>query len=205
MKWTHHKKILIENELLKGGLNSDFYKDYRFIFGNVLEFNSCSELDPGQDAQLCCLNLKTNSWSTFATQRIGFSSPARIFNLLVYKNMLVVCGKDKGQLSIAMLDLDSKELSCSWLKHLEIESLNLKSPEEEHIASLFLSDKESDIVFKVQDKILPAHKQVLMQKSRYFANLFNSGMIESRQEVIGIQDGDYDVFQGSLVILVQII
>jgi len=35
----------------------------------------------------------------------------------------------------------------------------------------------------------------LIQKSRYFANLFNSGMIETRQNIIEIQDCDSNVFQ----------
>jgi len=37
-----------------------------------------------------------------------------------------------------------------------------------------MNEKESDIIFQVQDKTFPAHKHVLIQKSKYFANLFNS-------------------------------
>jgi len=58
-----------------------------------------------------------------------------------------------------------------------------------------MNQQESDIAFSIQGKIIPAHKQILTQKSRYFANLFNSGMIESRQDIIDIQDCDFLVFQ----------
>jgi len=37
-----------------------------------------------------------------------------------------------------------------------------------------MNEAESDIMFKIQDKAIPAHKQILIQKSKYFANLFNS-------------------------------
>jgi len=37
-----------------------------------------------------------------------------------------------------------------------------------------MNEEGSDVKFKVQDKVIPAHKQVLIEKSKYFANLFNS-------------------------------
>ncbi len=74
--------------------------------------------------------------------------------------------------------------------------------------ALFMNKGGSDIQFKVQDKIIPAHKQILILKSKYFAGLFNStyimkfslillgGMIESRQEIIEINGCEFPVFQG---------
>ncbi len=59
-----------------------------------------------------------------------------------------------------------------------------------------MSENESDITFKIQNKIIHVHKKVLIEKSRFFSNLFNSGMIESRLEVIDIEDYEFDVFQG---------
>jgi len=46
--------------------------------------------------------------------------------------------------------------------------------EEQRLKVLFENEKESDIKLKIQDKIIPAHKEVLIQKSRFFAGLFNS-------------------------------
>jgi len=59
-----------------------------------------------------------------------------------------------------------------------------------------MSQTESDIAFKVQDELDPAHKQILVKKSRYFEKVFNSGMAESKQEIIEIQDCESEVFKG---------
>ncbi len=40
--------------------------------------------------------------------------------------------------------------------------------------ALFMTKEGSDIQFKVQDKLISAHKQILILKSKYFAGLFNS-------------------------------
>jgi len=74
-----------------------------------------------------------------------------------------------------------------------------------------MNEEESDIKFKVQEEILPAHKKVLINKSRFFAGLFKSkrlfnlsklifvslgGMAETKQDVIEIKDCDFVVFRG---------
>ncbi len=64
--------------------------------------------------------------------------------------------------------------------------------------ALFMSQIESNVSFKIEGKVIPAHKRVLMKKSRYFEKMFNSGMAESKQDVIDIQDCEYDVFQGKM-------
>ncbi len=69
-----------------------------------------------------------------------------------------------------------------------------KSAEQERVSSLFLNQSESNITFKVENQLIPAHKQILMKKSQYFANLFNSSD-ESKQDLIEIQDCEYDVFK----------
>ncbi len=37
-----------------------------------------------------------------------------------------------------------------------------------------MNEEEADIIFKIQEKTIPAHKTILTQKSRYFTNLFKS-------------------------------
>ncbi len=59
-----------------------------------------------------------------------------------------------------------------------------------------MNKEKSDILFKVEDKLIPTQKQILIQKSRYFANLFKSGMVETRQEIIEINDCEENVFIG---------
>ena len=62
--------------------------------------------------------------------------------------------------------------------------------------SLFMSQIESDLSFKIEGKVIPAHKRILMKKSKYFDKMFKSGMAESKQDVIDIQDCEYDIFTG---------
>jgi len=71
-----------------------------------------------------------------------------------------------------------------------------KSAEEEYLGGLFMNQEKSDVTFKIEDQLIPAHKQVLMRKSRYFEGVFNSGMAESTQEVIEIKDCEYEIFKG---------
>jgi len=74
--------------------------------------------------------------------------------------------------------------------------------EEQYFSSLFMSETDSDIAFKVEGKIFPAHKRILMKRSQYFEKLFNSGMVESKQDVIEIKDCESaDVFQGKRRVL----
>ena len=42
-----------------------------------------------------------------------------------------------------------------------------------------MNEKESDVKFKVQDQIVPAHKEVPIIKSQFFAGLFKSNDIDS--------------------------
>jgi len=69
-----------------------------------------------------------------------------------------------------------------------------------------MNQKESDITFKVEGQLIPAHKKVLLKKSRYFSSLFKSGMAESVQDLIEINDCEYDIFKGKqrfyLVVLI---
>jgi len=151
----------------------DIYKGHLLGFEQTL-FASKSVLR--------CWNIENHSWLSVDVQKLEFDQKA--IRLFVYKNSLVTFGKNKQELNLAFLNLD----------HI-VNLGNTKSPEEERILSLFMSEEESDVSFKVEDKTLPAHKDILIQKSKYFANLFNSGMVESRQNIIEIPDCEFQVFQ----------
>jgi len=70
-----------------------------------------------------------------------------------------------------------------------------KSEEEEHFASLFINEENADIIFKVQDKQIPAHKEVLIKKSKYFARALEN----LSEPIIEIHDCDESTFKGFLV------
>ena len=75
---------------------------------------------------------------------------------------------------------------------------------------MFKNEEGSHIAFQVEGQIIPAHKDIFIQKSKYFASLFNSifvniysfltrmigGMIETRQNVLDIPECEYIVFKG---------
>jgi len=82
-----------------------------------------------------------------------------------------------------------------------LNSPNNFSEEENANKSLFLNEEQSDILFKVEGKIIPAHKSILTKKSRYFANLFKSGMVESRQQIIEMNDFEEQIFKGFALFL----
>jgi len=56
-------------------------------------------------------------------------------------------------------------------------ALKEETEEESRFKSLFMNNEGSDITLKVQDKEIPAHKEVLIKRSKYFAGLFNSNQV----------------------------
>jgi len=62
-----------------------------------------------------------------------------------------------------------------------------------------MSQTESDVTFKVGDELIPAHKQILVRKSKYFDGLFKSGMAESKQKIIEINDCKAGTFKGFFI------
>jgi len=124
------------------------------------------------------------SWTT--NDVTGLDSFRMVGNSVIYKNMFYVC---------AATDIDRKQVALAALSLDKFVQPPSKSPEDERLSSLFMSENESDIIFKIKGKTIPAHKKVLSEKSQYFANLFNSGMMESRLEVIDIDDCEYNTFQ----------
>jgi len=174
MKWTklvQEETYLQERNIYQGtDLNSDLYKGNLIVVG-----------DGKRSDVLCCWNIGTNAWSKFNIEKN--ESLHRTGNFIVYKDLLLSCAATSNGLGLNILNLEKTGLQTS------------ESPEEKRLRSLFMNEEGSDISFKVEDKIIPAHKDVLIQKSPYFANVFKSGMIESRQQVIDIQDCEYPVFQ----------
>lgn len=98
-------------------------------------------------------------------------------NLVVYDNLLLVLGQDEKELSLVTLNLEGNQpCSFSSLRFIPID-LNLPDPkqtENEYRYSLFMSGEKSDVIIKVGDQTIPAHKNILIEKSDYFANLYGS-------------------------------
>ncbi len=170
MKW---KKLQQEEAYFEGiDLCGDIYKEHLVLLSTKKGYDF-QEDRYCENNQLRCWNLSTlclpslflividtNSWRIFNIKEIGlegfFGSP------IVYKNSLLILGKSKEKLCLVSFNLEGLDLEAPL------------SPEQQLLKSFCMSEKEADIKFKVQEKIISAHKQVLIEKSRFFAGLFKS-------------------------------
>jgi len=59
----------------------------------------------------------------------------------------------------------------------------------------------SDISFEVESQVIPAHKWWLTQRSKYFMNMFSSGMLETQASKIKITDMKASTFKAFLEFL----
>jgi len=177
MTWTKLQQP--ENYLGGVKLGGDLYKQHLLFLGTNDEYHYSKETDV-----LNCWNIETsNAFSTFSIAGMRFDREPS--NLIVYKNLLLICGRfyPEEAISLAILNLENIDL------------LIKETSEERRLRSLFMSQEGSDITFQVENKTIPAHKEILIKKSQYFANLFNSGMVESRQQILEIEDCEYDLFK----------
>jgi len=176
MKWMKLQQQ--ENYLDWAELGCTPYDGHLLTYRNGQRFNHGSKFNV-----FCCWNIETNCWKTFEVQSNIKRNEPKAGNLLVFDELLLTCKGNSERLILSFFNLDTFALPY------------VLPPEEKRLRTLFMNQQESDIAFSIQGKIIPAHKQILTQKSRYFANPFNSGMIESRQDIIDIQDCDFLVFQ----------
>jgi len=198
MSWNRLEQterfLLIKNSFHGIELSGDIYKDHLLI----LDPNSKKEIlrcwNPGTSIHLFLLIqfIANNSWmnSEIKTARLS----GRTSNLVVYKNLLAAFGVHGNKFSLALLNIESKIFNYFNLLSLLIDvnfSIQEKGPEP-----LFMHEEGSDISFKIEGQIIPAHKQILVEKSRYFKNLFNSGMAESRQKIIELDNCELAIFKG---------
>jgi len=66
------------------------------------------------------------------------------------------------------------------------------------LLKLFLNQApQHDVTFEVESELIPAHKWWLTQKSKYFANMFSSGMLEAQSSRINISDMKATTFRGT--------
>jgi len=178
MNWTRieqtEKYLLRELSLYNNLRNGHVYKDHLIILANEEQ----DRYKPKRGV-VCCWNPEKNTWSKSYIEGEGLLRFQT--DLVIYKDLLITIGGDeKTRIVMATLKLGNLGL------------LALHSQEEKRF---FMSETESDISFKVEEKIIPAHKKILIDRSRYFVNLFKSDMMESRQEIIEIPDCEYHVFR----------
>jgi N-methylhydantoinase B/oxoprolinase/acetone carboxylase alpha subunit len=64
----------------------------------------------------------------------------------------------------------------------------------ENMRKIFNKDVFSDVIFEVEDKVIYAHKAILVSQCDHFKAMFTSGMKESTQTKIQIKDWTYSSY-----------
>ena len=66
------------------------------------------------------------------------------------------------------------------------------------LAGLLESGQDADVVFKVEDDTMPAHRIVLTTRSPMFQGMLNSGMREGSEGVVAVEGVRAPVFKALL-------
>ncbi len=120
---------------------------------------------------------------------------------VLYEDGLVIWGgvnTDEYFSSIYYLDL-SKIFKLLKKGITSLEPLEKRQNEPgflSQIQELYLNDLHSDVSFVVEENSFPAHKNILSVRCKYFANMFASGMQESRRDSIELPDIQIPTFKG---------
>uniref|UniRef100_A0A7E4UUI3 BTB domain-containing protein n=1 Tax=Panagrellus redivivus TaxID=6233 RepID=A0A7E4UUI3_PANRE len=72
------------------------------------------------------------------------------------------------------------------------------STDNEQISDLYLDEKLSDVTIVIGNVEIPAHRDILVRRCRYFEAMFDSGMIESTSNRIELHETQIDGFKSVL-------
>jgi len=180
-------------------------KDQDSIFRQVIDGKiyalSCTphdlkpELTTQQGNQLWTFDLDSLQWTEIKVPN-GSPSFSHNSHLLVNDGQLIIYGG---------WELDK---TTNFQKYWSLQLCPKKPSNASNLTSIqqtmkqFLTEASySDISFEVGSETIPAHKWWLAQKSRYFANMFSSGMLEAQASKITITDMTATAFRAFLEFL----
>jgi len=141
-------------------------------------------------------DLKKKSWTDgFLIINSPKITPFSLEPLLVYQNSFISLNTiSDGQRG----PFEKTSLSVSSLRVPSEHERSTKEEIKAHMENLCEGKTEPDVVFKVEDQEFPANKSILSYRSSYFKNAFSSNMVESRSDVIPINDVRPKVFKALL-------
>jgi len=84
-------------------------------------------------------------------------------------------------------DVVSKQISSNDI--LETQDLS------RDFIALFETETDTDVVFSISEKEIKAHRLILKARSLYFKRLFDSGMKESTEKVIKVEDCPFEEYR----------
>jgi len=165
-----------------------------YFFGGDEESSSPNELR--------CYNIKKNQWKE--VEQAGKSIMRRTnATLIAYNDHLCLFGgfnKKRKALCYGfwIFPLEDNILASPT----RVTGVAIEEQESEGVDQMmkkfFKEAPYSDIVFEVEGIEIPAHKWWLINRSKYFANMFSSGMIESKTNRIPVPDMKVSTFQAFL-------
>jgi len=142
-------------------------------------------------------DLRKNAWSDgFLITNTPEISSFGLEPLLVYQNSLVAINVIQ---KFASQDRGTKEsTSVLSLRSPGEYEKSVKEQIKTQMEELCGGKTDPDVVFKVEDQEFPANKLILSYRSSYFKNAFSSNMVESRSDVIEINNVRPKVFKALL-------
>jgi len=181
-------------------LNYYFFQ-YQFANGKLYGFIHSDTVDPNYET-LHIYDMKTNIWEKHEiagkTPQVDAPSVNMNGSVIILDNCLYLLEGRRNRVQCLSLG------SLSSVTE-EIIKPKFKSPEPSKLSSLlknFLSQApHHDITFEVESELIPAHKWWLTQRSKYFANMFSSGMLETQSDKIVISDVKATTFKAFLEFL----
>eukprot|EP01121_Diplochlamys_sp_Union-15-3_P008426 TRINITY_DN2235_c0_g2_i1.p1 TRINITY_DN2235_c0_g2~~TRINITY_DN2235_c0_g2_i1.p1 ORF type:complete len:260 (+),score=34.66 TRINITY_DN2235_c0_g2_i1:280-1059(+) len=97
--------------------------------------------------------------------------------------------------------LASKSLNQCFLNFKIPVIESLKSVNSIEYPQFFNDEKESDLKFEIEGKFIYGVRSLISEKSIYFKNMLESGMRESRENIIMLTDIEYEIFLKVLTFL----
>jgi len=121
-------------------------------------------------------------------------------HMLLCANQLVVYGGWEDEANPELQRCWSLPIGSQKVSYVSTQSIDLTNLQRT-IKHFLQEAPYSDISFEVESQVIPAHKWWLSKKSKYFANMFSSGMIEAQASKIIITDMTATAFRAFLEFL----
>jgi len=120
--------------------------------------------------------------------------------MLLCDNQLVVYGGWEDEANPTLQRCWSLPIGSQKVSYVSTQSMDLTKLQR--TMKQFLKEAPySDISFEVESQVIPAHKWWLTKKSKYFINMFSSGMIKAQASKITIIDMTATAFKAFLEFL----
>lgn len=153
--------------------------------------------DMSVDASICFTVVKLNNdiHKTLMGQH-KFTETKKSYGLTNFIKQDFLTNEPSGVLindALTIICEIAVETSSSSAAQIEASESSLRLQQD--LEKLFNNEETSDVIFKLIDGDLYAHKILLSARSTYFAAMFQDNISEKKFSIIEISDTSYDVFK----------